>query len=244
MRGLAKQVAGLLLGCGLLMPAFAQDGEGPVININGMKNPQMHSYRAVAAGLDAFDKLHQLAPSVPALRFHFRMRGAQAVPADAPMLRIAGNALSQYVDIDAAGRFSIPRLQQAIDEDASLIMNRKRNTFRIVPEVRSPGVPDNARRLGDLRLECQVMIAIAKYEVPFWVSATINSLLLTRDWCSAFKGDLLYDLASATPVSAATMVYGERRMALKIENGQYLVPLAEPGWPDDTLIELTFSPHG
>lgn len=227
-----------------MMPAFAQDGEGPVININGMKNPQMHAYRAVAAGLDSFDKLHRLAPAVPGLRFHFQMRGVQPVAADAPVLRIAGDTLSQYVDIDADGRFSIPRLEQAIDEDASLIMNRKKNTYRIWPEVRSPGLPENVRRLGDLRLECQVVVAIAKYEAPFWMVATVNSLVLTTDWCSIFKKDVYYSVAASAPVSAANMVHGERKLALTIEKGQIEVPLAEPGWPHDALIELTFAPEG
>lgn len=66
MRPATRRVAGLLLGC-TLMSASAQDGDGPVVKIEGMKNPQMHSYRAVARGMDAFDRLHHLAPAVPEL---------------------------------------------------------------------------------------------------------------------------------------------------------------------------------
>lgn len=240
MQALHKLLASLILG-GSVLSASVGAAEAPVVKINGMKNPQMHSYRAVMAGLDKFAKLHHLAPAVPGLRFHFEMRGDRIAPDEAPVLRIAGDELSQYVPIGADGRFSVPRIQQAIDEDATLIMNRTKNTYRIGAEVRTPGLPDNVRRLGDLRLECQVVVAIAKHEAPFWVVAAANSLLLTRDWCTIFKGDVGYDVAAAAPVSAATMGYGDRKQALITGKGKFEVPLAEPGWPDDALIELTFA---
>lgn len=243
-RPLTRHAAGLLLGFSL-MSASAQDGDGPVVKIDGMKNPQMHSYRAVVKGLDIFDKLHHLAPAVPEVRFYFQMRGDQVAPDEAPVLRIAGDELSRYVPIGPDGRFSIPRIQQAIDEDAALIMNRKKNAYRIGPDIRTPGLPADVRRLGDLRLECQVKIAIAKAEAPFWVVAAGNSVLLTRDWCSIFKGDKAdYDVEAAAPVSAATMVHGERKRVLKTEKGKVKVPIAEPDWPDDALIELTFGSEG
>ncbi|HEY0488846.1 MAG TPA: hypothetical protein VGD30_04975, partial [Telluria sp.] len=124
-------------------------------------------------------------------------------------------------------------------------MNRKKNTYRIWPEIRTPGLSANVRRLGDLRLECEVMVAITKDEAPFWVVAAANSVLLTRDWCSIFKGDKVeYEVAAAAPVTAATMVHGERKRVLKTEKGKVRVPIAEPDWPDDALIELTFASEG
>ena len=191
MRPFTKRLAGLLLGC-TLMSASAQASEAPVVQINGMKNPQMHSYRAVVAGLDKFDKLHHLAPAVPEVRFLFEMRGDRIAPDDAPVLRVAGDELSQYVPISTDGRVSVPRIQQAIDENASLIMNRKKGTYRIGVEVRSPGLPENVRRLGDWRLECGLVIAIAEHGLPFWVVAAGNSLLLTGNWCSIFTVDKAY----------------------------------------------------
>lgn len=40
------------------------------------------------------------------------------------------------------------------------------------------------------------------------------------------------------------MVHGERKLALKTEKGKVNVPIAAPGWPDDTLIEMTFDTEG
>jgi hypothetical protein len=82
----------------------------------------------------------------------------------------------------------VPRSQAAYDARAELILNRKKHEVRVEPYVRTPGLPDTQFRLGDVRLDCQVKIAIAKDEIPFWANAVINSLLLTTDWCSWFKG--------------------------------------------------------
>jgi hypothetical protein len=53
-----------------------------------------------------------------------------------------------------------------------------------MPDVRTPGVPATMRRLGDLRLECRVLVDIAKNYLGFLFRASINTLMLTSDWCS------------------------------------------------------------
>jgi len=59
-----------------------------------------------------------------------------------------------------------------------------RRFYQIVPEVRTPGLPENVRRLGDLRLECKVMIEIAKEE-RFCMKATAASCWKSRTTSSA-----------------------------------------------------------
>ena len=46
----------------------------PSVEVQGVKNPDMKSYRAVVAGLDAFEEHHALAPTVPELRFRLAAR--------------------------------------------------------------------------------------------------------------------------------------------------------------------------
>jgi hypothetical protein len=121
-------------------------------------------------------------------------------------------------------------------------VNRQKRTFRIVPEVRSPGLPDNVRRLGDLRLECQVVIAIAKQEMPFWVVAAGNTLLLTGDWCSKMKGEGAGSAFVAdAQLTAATPMQGERKLALKTDKRVYTVPVGDLGWHDDALVALSYA---
>ncbi len=108
----------------------------------------------------------------------------------------ARHTLALPVGSDAL--FDVPRSQQAWDANAELVLRRKRNEVRVWPYVRTPGLADNQRRLGDLRLECQVFVALA------------NTVFLTGDWCSFFKdrdtswgNDDVVDLAFVAPEGAA-----------------------------------------
>jgi hypothetical protein len=168
--------------------AVAQDTTRSV-EIQGVRNPDMKSYRAVVAGLDAFEDHHALAPAVTELRFLLSARAGTKPPSGDPLyLRIVGNGDPVPVPIAADGTFTIPRVQSAIDDDADLILNRKKGVLKGRPDIRSPGLPDNVRRLGDLRLECQVMVAIAKKEVGLMLNLFINTMAMTSNWCEISVG--------------------------------------------------------
>ena len=111
----------------------------------------------------------------------FRMRHADGGPANADdglRLRLASDdgTFQENVPIDAAGLLTVQRSQAAYDADATFILNRKNGLYTGHPEVRTAGLPDNVRRLGDLRLECRVTIAIVKEQMPFMARAAINAV--------------------------------------------------------------------
>jgi hypothetical protein len=223
-------------GFGLAQEPAKEDMQ--VVPVNGMKKPEMRNYRAAWAGFEAFDKYRALAPAAP---LHFRMvsRNPSAVaPLDGVELKIVGDNESIPVPIAADGKFTLPRVQAAYDSDALLVLNRKQGLLRASPDIRTPGLPDNVRRLGDLRLECQVLVAVVKEEIPFMVNALINSLLLTRDWCSKEKLSIGFR-AERTPATA-TLVHGERRQGVRVSGEEYVAPIGDSSWPDDAVIELTF----
>ena len=91
--------------------------------------------------------------------------------------------------------------------------------------------------LGDLRLECRVLVAMAKEEMPFWMNATVNTLLLSTDWCPRM-GDKL-DFASPLPLAAATLRDGERSLAVKTGKSGYRARLGDASWSNDALVELS-----
>lgn len=138
-------------------------GEG-VVHVNAIKNPEMHSYRAIAAGLDTFDEQHALAPAAPRLRFAVRRRGGGMLEGDLPTARLTGDEFTLALPVGADALFDVPRSQPAWDANAELVLSRKRKEVRVWPWVRTPGLADNERRLGDLRLECQVFVTVAKKE--------------------------------------------------------------------------------
>jgi hypothetical protein len=231
---------GLALACGSVAAA-PQDKEVPSVQINAARNPEMKSYRAVVAGLDEFDEYHQqLAPGAPGLRFLVVERRERRPGDQALALRIASDDDSFPVPVSADGFISIPRNQAAYDSNADLIFNRKKHSFRISPEIRTAGLPANVRRLGDLRLECKVMVAIAKEEMSFWLKATVNTLLMSTEWCGAKVGGkyIGFHYATTAPLAGAMLRNGERTEPVETSKSGYEVPLGDTSWPDDALIEL------
>lgn len=256
--------ASLMLGLALFSggaSAAGQDENVQKVPVNGVKNPEMKSYRAVWAGLDMFDRAHDLAPQVPEARFRIRTNTGKAkcigmcaasqtrIPRPDEQtfaLRIASENDSVNVPVSPDGQFTVPRIQAAYDDNADLVLNQKTNSYKISVEVRTPGLPENVRRLGDLRLECKVQVAIAKEEIPFWIVALANSVLLTTDWCMKDKmGDepVKFSYASPEPLLAATLVDGERSQKLEHGKRTFQVPLGDRSWPDDALIQLEFAPQ-
>ena len=211
------------------------------VHVSSIRNPELKSYRVMAAGLDAFDDHHALAPRAREVRF--QLIPAPGVAADAlrdATLRIVGNETAISVPLSADGSFVLPRSAQADSDDADLVTNQKKDRFRWQASVRSDDVPPGMRRLGDLRLQCQVGIAIAKKETPFLLRTLVATKLRTTDWCSAIE--LKMSTYSDPAIASATLLDGGRRVALQVKNGgtSFLAPLGDTRYADDTLIELVY----
>jgi hypothetical protein len=224
-----------------LLLAGAPAGAAPAsepdqVIVNGIRNPELRSYRAVSAGLDAFDQHHRLAPLAPAVRFLLLPGKAAGAPVEPLALRIVGDGDALALPIGADGAFTLPRIQAAWDSDADLVLNQKKGVYRGDVEVRTPGLPDNVRRLGDLRLQCRVTVAIAKAETTMWVRAFVNTLLMTSDWCG--KAGFAFGVRPTMRLQGATLAHGARKLALKVANWGYDVPIGDASWPDDALVEL------
>ncbi|MGB9992432.1 hypothetical protein [Pseudoduganella rhizocola] len=219
--------------------AAAQQPAAPqAVEIKGVRNPELKTYRVMLAGLDAFDDYHAFAPNAPEVRFRLRSRVDKDTNLDDLAIRLSGDTVSLPLPLDENKSFALPRNEQAESEDAEIVANKPKGGIRWQPDVRTPGVPDGMRRLGDLRLECRVLIATAKKEIGFMLTAFINSVLLTTDWC----GDEKIQLATPVPkkIAGATLLHDGQRIALKIaDRGKgYLPPLADKRYPDDALIEV------
>ena len=216
-----------------------------VVHVNAVKNPEMHAYRAIVAGLDMFDDQHALAPNVPKLLFRVSARNGTPLPGPLPSAKLTADDFDLPIPIDeASALFTVPRNQQAWDSKAEFRLSRKRNEVKVMPWIRSPGVPDNQRRLGDLRLQCKVLIAVAKEEIPLWADMLVDSLLLTRDWCSFFKDkDRGWSEQVPDKLAAATLHEGERTLALKVHGREFELPLADPSWGNDAIVDLEFAPE-
>ena len=243
----------LATGLALCCPAAAQEQAGGddqpgTVHINAVKNPELRAYRAIVAGLDTFDAQHALAPAVPQLRFQVEARGGRKLEGEPPLARIAADDFSIPLTLDEHARFSVPRSQAAWDAKAELVLNRRKHDVRVETWVRTPGLADNQVRMGDIRLDCRVKVAIGKAEIPFWAVGLVNGVLLTSDWCSWFQGatpkggDRSWPRHADARLAAATLRDGERSLALKVSGTSFRVPIGDTSWSNDALIELAFAP--
>ncbi|KFI05703.1 hypothetical protein [Massilia sp. BSC265] len=253
MRTLSAIAFGTLLLCG----SAAAAEEKPVrelepVHVNAMRNPEVRKYKVILAGLDAFDRHRQLAPAAEGLHFRLRTQGRDDSPQPLAIRLVGDRGFSLPITIDADRRFVVPRSEAAEEAESELELNRKRRTYRTDPDIRTPGLRANQRRLGDLRLECKVTVAMAKEEIPtFWV-LTINTLLLRTDWCGFF-GDpedfrwegvskkAHFPFRSDQPLLGAVMVDGSRSAKLEVKGTTFHAPIGNATWSDDAVIELTFA---
>ncbi len=223
-----------------LAGASAQEApaeEVQAVEVSGIRDPELRSYRNMLAGLDAFERGRKLAPAADTLRFILKPRQPGA-NIDGVTLRIAGGDTSIAVPVALDGGFVLPRSQAADDSDADIILNRKSGTFSGMPEIKSANVPADMRRLGDIRLECEVMIAIAKKEINFALRSLATVALGGGDWCMSSKVN--YGTYAPWPSDSVTLVHGARRQLISPGRRQkyFIMPLRDGSWPDDTLIEF------
>lgn len=247
MRQLAPLMACVMLGLAASPQAFAQSEEPardpnatPEVVVDGTRHPELKPYRVMSAGLDAFDEHRKLAPDA-ALKFRLLQADVMLGVSqkwDGVTLRVAGDQLSIPLPLEADGTFTLPRSQAAYDEDADLVVNRKKSTISFYTKVLTPGLPENVRRLGDLRLQCEVTIAIGKKELNFAQRAFYNTVLFGGDWCSSRKatfGLLLDDWPMRV-----TLADKDTHRTLHADGYRIVTPIQDKSLSNDALITFEY----
>jgi len=238
------------------LPALAQD----TVHVTTVRDPVSKSYRKMLEGMDLFEARHALAPQAE-LKFRLLPRKRDTRMEDV-RLEVVGDDFQKPVKVAADGTFELERDARAIAEDAQVRPNRKAKTMTWRADIRSPGLPANTRRLGDLRLECLVgMQAGLVSHYPSLLSPLFQFLQSPREFCN--RAEVPYLFFAERPLFAVTLHSGERRRTVSvgqlyagIAHGRtpeeerkycdcealldraYTLPLGDRSWPDDTLVEL------
>ena len=134
--------------------------------------------------------------------------------------------------------FELPRDERALREDAVVSPNRKRLSLTWRVDIRTPGLPGDSRRLGDLRLECEVSAAVKKEEIPLLYRA---GALAAGGLCNLPMVGYIY--RAPKRIVSASVVSGERKAGLPLHgNGEgYHAPLRDKSWDDEALIVVEFA---
>ncbi len=226
------------------------------------RDPVEKSYRKMVRGMDLFDAERSLSPN-GALRFKLLPRRLETDMKNIDM-EVIGSTIAFSVALSLDNTFTLERNAKAFDENAQVIPNRKSQTMTWRSDIRTPGLPPNTQRLGDLRLECRVgMEAGLISNSSNLIGRITQALLDTPAYCD--RKAPLYLFFADRPLFSVALVHGSRREVLSIDklyasasddpnlksdlpycdcevliDRTYVLPLGDKSWPDDTLVEFEY----
>ncbi len=245
-------------------PASAAPPALPPVSITGKANPDPveKSYRRMVRGMDLFEQRRSMAPQA-VLRFKLlpRKRDTSLEQLD---LYILGSTVEIPVTVAPDKTFTLERNAKAWGENAMVTPDRKALTMTWRAEVRTPGLPAGTRRLGDLRLECQVGMEAGLFSnSPSFIARMFSALSETPAYCENPGNRYLF--FADRPVFGVTLVHGGRSEVLPVDqlyasavnrpglrdelsycdcevllDRTYFLPLEDRSWPDDTLVVFDF----
>jgi hypothetical protein len=262
----AALACGTAMACGSLRaqsqpapPASAL----PPVNVVGLRDPVEKSYRRMLRGMDLFERNKATMAPAASLRFKLLQR-KPGVRLDNVELEVLGRTVDIPLQVAPDRTFTLPRDARAAAEDAVVTPNRKALSMTWRADVRTPGLPPGTRRLGDLRLECQVGLEAGLVSnSPSWIVRLYDALDTTPAYCNRARNEYLF--FADRPLFGVTLVAGNRREALPagrlwagavddpglrqdlpycdcemLVDRTYFLPLADASWPHDTLVVFDF----
>ena len=216
------------------MEPSVQDAAASV-NIKGIRDPDWKPYSAMLKGVKRFEEKHALAPGAQ-LRFILEPRHAD-VDMRAIALRLESDDAAMAIPLGERNIFTLPVEQGPLYEKAELSVNRKAGSVRWIPYVRSAAASDTIRRLGDLRLACEVHWAIDKDTLPFAMRTAMGAL---GGPCNFVSQKGTYSFSEPRRITAATISYNGKSAPVPFSGSSFTPPLREQDWSDDSVVELTF----
>ena len=236
----------------------------PPVTVTAKANPDPveKSYRKMIRGVDLFEREHGLAPDAT---LHFKLLPRKpGTDMNTVTLAVVGDTVDFVVPIAPDHTFVLPRNALALQENAHAIPNRRKLTMTWRSDIRTPGLPPDTRRLGDLRLECRVGMEAGLISNSSSLLGRLASAVLdTPAYCDQTAP--LYLFFADRPLFSVALVSGQRREILSIDklyaaasddtgmrdnlpycdcevlvDRTYVLPLGDRSWPDDTLVEFEY----
>ena len=237
----------------------------PPVEVRALRDPVEKSYRKIVKGMDLFEQRRGLAPNA-ALRFKLVPR-SRDTSLEGIALTIAGDSVEIPVQLAPDNTFVLERSREALREDAVVTPNRKAHSMSWRADIRTPGLPPNTRRLGDLRLECLVGMEAELVSGSGSVVEQLARAIGDHGYCEQRVPE--YFFFAERPLWSVTLVHGQRREVLPIDlmyagmsrspmmaadlrycdcaallDRTYYAPLGDRSWPDDTLLYLEYMDDG
>jgi hypothetical protein len=246
--------------------AFAQDKPKqtlPPVTVVGTAVEQVEkSYRQMLRGMDYFEQARATYAPQSTLRFKLLPRKPRT-DMDHIVLEVIGTSFDYRVPIAPDHTFVLDRNPKALQENAVVTPNRRRLSMTWRTEIRTPGLPPNSRRLGDLRLECLVGLEADLVSNNGPIGRIADLFSDKKRYCERNPSKYLFFAERA--LFSVTLISGERREVLPIDqlyagasddpglksdlpycdcevlvDRTYFLPLGDRSWPDDTRVEFEY----
>lgn len=254
------------MAAGMLSSAAVMAADGApqmqVVQVSGMRNIDERSYPKIIKGMDLFEKLHGAMAPNAALQFELQPVRAK-VSMKGLTLRIAGKEGDVPLALGANMTFTVPRLPRMLADKATVSTNRRNDSLMWRARIRTPGLPANTRRLGDLRLEWHVdyVAGLGRH----WLSPGSELVMAAMDRPYELRG-LHHVFLADRPLFGVTLIQGNRRQVIGVDklymtdltaalpsfvlafwkdrdflkDRAFDLPLSDTSWPDDTLVVIDY----
>jgi hypothetical protein len=220
------------------------------------------SFRKMVEGMDYFERWRSTFAPNASLRFKLLPR-KPGTDLDHIVLEVIGSSFVHEVPIASDQTFVLERDRKALQEDAVVSPNRRRLSMTWRTDIRTPGLPANVRRLGDLRLECEVGLEAGLVSNSDPIGRIADLFVGPKSYCD--RKETRYLFFAERPLFGVTLTAGARHEALPtdmlyarasddpgLENDlpycdcevlvdrTYFLPLGDHSWPNDTLVEFEY----
>lgn len=199
-------------------------------------SPMAWRYRLLETAQDVFDE--KAAVQAPGATMSFRLPKIDTPQAGGERVELVVAGWHNALPMDSDTAFSFTRDLRAADNEAMVVVVDRtfpKGEFKHPNvQVRSPGLPDGVRRMGDLRLACKAQMAMAKEEGIKVRAVLVTSSLLGLDLC---EKQLNVTDVDAPDRSYDTVIVedGGRRVAMRARDAN-LAKLGDRDWSDNARI--------
>jgi hypothetical protein len=198
--------------------------------------PMAWRLRLLARAQDVFDE--RAAGQAPGATMAFRLPKVDAAQAG-NQVEIVGADHHVPLPMASNNTFVLKRGTLAEDDDSMVVVNRnfpKGEFNHPLVQVRSPGLPDGVKRLGDLRLACAAQMEMAKAEGLKFRAVLATASLFGLNLCKKLEVTKFDEPAG--PYDTVTIEDGGRRL-VQARTDKHSPELGDKDWSDNARISYT-----
>ncbi|MEO7581118.1 MAG: hypothetical protein ABIT83_26225 [Massilia sp.] len=204
------------------------------VEVNGLFSTTLASYKTLVAGMDAYARERAMAP---ASTLYFRIvKTRPTVSFVGLQAELVGPTLRLPLQVDGVGKLTVERNEAALADRASLIVNRRKDAVTLQPAVISAGLAPGVRRLGDLRLQCQVAGAMKRDAMSLFERRFLSIAALCKSMDVVLPAGVARRYLGFVMRDGARSERNDTR-AVSADGNVATIALDDPSWSDESVIE-------